>query len=208
MQAASSIKRRIKLKLVFKLLRLIQRIRQIGFNLLSTAHYCGNPAIHQPVQFVGEGKISFGQNIHIGVFPSPFYLSGYGYIESRYKSSLIEIGDNTWINNNFVAIAEHSSIKIGKNVLIGTNVEIYDSDFHGLEREQRRISDPVNAKPVMIGDDVFIGSNVKILKGVTIGQGSVIANGSIVTSNIDMNVIAGGMPAKILRKVNCRSIKG
>ena len=178
-------------------------MRQIKFNLLSTANYCGNPQIYQPVQFVGEGKILFGQNVNIGVFPSPFYLSGYAYIESREKSSLIEIGDNTWINNNFVAIAEHSSIKIGKNVLVGTNVEIYDSDFHGLEREQRRISDPANAKPVIICDDVFIGSNVKILKGVTIGQGSVIANGSIVSSNIEMNVVAGGMPAKIIRKVNC-----
>jgi len=121
---------------------------------------------------------------------------------ARGAGSLIEIGDNTWINNNFVAIAEHTAIKTGKNVLVGTNVEIYDSDFHGIERQLRRISDPAWARSVTICDDVFIGSNVKILKGVTIGQGSVIANGSIVTKSIPMNVIAGGIPAKVFRQIH------
>ena len=69
---------------------------------------------------------------------------------------------------------------IGKRVLIGANVEILDSDFHGLNIKDRGFSKADWAKPVVIEDDVFLGSNVRVLKGLTIGRGSVIANSSVV----------------------------
>ena len=43
--------------------------------------------------------------------------------------------------------------------------------------------------------------NVIILGGVTIGNGSVIAAGSIVTKSIPENVLAAGVPAKIVKKL-------
>ncbi|MCY1423806.1 Galactoside O-acetyltransferase [compost metagenome] len=51
---------------------------------------------------------------------------------------------------------------------------------------------------MVIGTNVFIGANVTVLKGVTIGDNSVIANGSVVNRDIPANVIAGGVPAKVL----------
>ncbi|RYE53255.1 MAG: prephenate dehydrogenase/arogenate dehydrogenase family protein, partial [Rhizobiaceae bacterium] len=54
---------------------------------------------------------------------------------------------------------------------LGANVEILDSDFHGLAVEDRGKSLPEWCRPVVIGDDVLIGSNVRIMKGVTIGNG-------------------------------------
>ncbi|MCD5385366.1 hypothetical protein LRZ95_01725 [Candidatus Gracilibacteria bacterium] len=42
---------------------------------------------------------------------------------------------------------------------------------------------------------------MKILKGVTIGDNSVIANGSVVTKSIQSNVIAGGVPAKVIKNL-------
>lgn len=139
--------------------------------------------------------------MNIGVFPSPFYLTSYAYIEARGKDASVELGTGSHINNGFVAIAEHTLIRIGRNVLVGTNVEIYDSDFHGLHRDRRKVSDPSMARPVIISDDVFLGSNVKVLKGVTIGAGSVVANGSVVVSDIPANVIAAGIPARVLRSI-------
>ena len=94
-------------------------------------------------------------------------------------------------------IAEHASISIGKNCLIGTNVEIIDSDFHGIRVEERGMSKPEWAKPVSVGNNVFLGSNVKICKGVSIGDGSVIANGAVVTKDVPSNVTAGGNPVKL-----------
>jgi galactoside O-acetyltransferase len=48
---------------------------------------------------------------------------------------------------------------------------------------------------------VWIGSNVSILPGVTIGDNSVIGAGSVVRSDIPANVVATGVPCRILRKI-------
>ncbi|MDC6166176.1 acyltransferase [Paucibacter sp. XJ19-41] len=201
MSAVSSARRRIKRKVAYGLLYLIQYARSLFFKVISTASAEGRPTLHQPMQLAGDGNIRFGRNIQIGVFPSPFYLSSYGYFEARSRDAAVQVGDGTVINNGFVAIAEHTSIVIGRNVLIGTHVEIYDSDFHGLNRHERSRSNPAWARPVLIGDDVFLGSNVKVLKGVRIGAGSVIANGSVVVRDIPDNVIAGGIPARVIREI-------
>ncbi len=182
-----------------KIVGFIQKVRICYYQLLSTCELIGRPVRFQPVQCVGNGSIEFIGKVTFGFFPSPFFHNGYCYLEARNRESKISFGDGTWINNNFVAISEHKSITIGKNVLMGTFVEIYDSNFHGLEPERRGISSPDEAAAVVIEDNVFLGSNVKILKGVTIGRNSIIANGAIVTKNIPSGVIAGGNPAKILR---------
>ena len=86
----------------------------------------------QPVLILGNGIVEFHKNVKLGYFPSPFFFSGYTHLEARNKSASISFGEDTHVNNNFVAIAEHTAITIGKRCFIGTNVEIVDSDFHGL----------------------------------------------------------------------------
>jgi len=140
-----------------------------------------------------DGRVTFG------VSASPFFLTGYGYLEAREPGASILICADTKINNNFIAIAEYGCIKIGSRCLIGMNVEILGSDFHGLKVEDRNRSEPSNSGDVVIGDDVFIGANVKILKGVHIGEGTVIANGAVVTKSIPSGVIAAGNPARVVR---------
>jgi maltose O-acetyltransferase len=179
----------------------VQIPRIFKYKLLSNCKVQGKPILLQPAQFVGRGAIHFDGRVCIGVFPSPYFFNGYAYIEARNPSANVMIGDGTWINNNFVAISEHKSITVGKNVLIGTFVEIYDSNFHGLEPDRRLVSCFEEASGVIIEDNVFIGSNVIVLKGVTIGRDSVIANGSLVTKSIPPGVVAGGSPAKILKKL-------
>lgn len=176
----------------------LQMARRCFYRLVSTNSFDGSPTLYQPLQCVGRGSVTFANDVRIGVFPSPGFLSTYAYLEARNESATIEIGCGTCINNNFCAIAEFSSISIGRNCLIGTCVEILDSDFHGLSIDQRRMSKAEWAAPVVICDGVFIGSNVKIMKGVTIGLGSVIANGSVVVNDIPAGCIAGGVPARKL----------
>jgi acetyltransferase-like isoleucine patch superfamily enzyme len=192
---------RIKRIIVSRVLRASQWIRILLYGALSTGKSEGNPRKMQPVIICGNGMVRFEKGVTLGYFPSPFFLSGYIHLEARGKESFICIGENTQVNNNFVAIAEHTSISIGKRCLIGTNVEILDSDFHGIRVADRNTSNRKKARPVVIGDDVFIGSNVKIMKGVVIGNGSVIANGSVVVSAVPSGVIAGGNPAKALRAI-------
>ena len=46
-----------------------------------------------------------------------------------------------------------------------------------------------------------IGFNAVITKGVAIGDNSVIAAGAVVTKNIPSNVVAGGVPARVIKKL-------
>ncbi|TEZ49613.1 maltose O-acetyltransferase [Escherichia coli] len=58
--------------------------------------------------------------------------------------------------------------------------------------------------PITIGNNVWIGSHVVINPGVTIGDNSVIGAGSIVTKDIPPNVVAAGVPCRVIREINDR----
>lgn len=53
---------------------------------------------------------------------------------------------------------------------------------------------------IRIGNDVWIGSRVTILRGVQIGDGAVIAAGAVVTKDVPPYTIAGGVPARPIRR--------
>ena len=192
---------RLRSRLALLAMRIVQRMRMMWYAALSTNVSVGRPVLHQPLQMAGSGTIRFHQNVRIGLFPSPGFLEGYAYIEARNPGAKVRVGSDTWINNGFRCIAEHTSITIGENCLIGANVEILDSDFHGLRLHERGVSKPEWAAPVVLEDNVFIGSNVRILKGVRIGTGSVIANSSVVIADIPPLVVAAGVPAKVIRSI-------
>lgn len=181
---------------------LFQYPRILKYKILSNCeNVIGNPIYNQPTQLLGRGTIQFGKNVNLGVSQSPFFYSGYGYIDARKEESKIFIDDNVWINNNFNICSEGQGIEVGQNTLIGLNFEVSDSDFHDLDPNKRITGFPRTAK-VIIGENVFIGNNVKILKGVSIGNNSVIANGSVVIKPIPKNVIAGGYPARIIKELD------
>jgi len=87
--------------------------------------------------------------------------------------------------------------------MIAPNVVIMDSDYHALWPPENRVINPAfeRDRDVIIGKNVWIGSSCMILKGVTIGDNSVIAAGSIITKNIPSSVLAGGVPAKVIRNL-------
>lgn len=116
-------------------------------------------------------------------------------------NSCIEIGDNVGISGSTLNASK--LIKIGNNVLIGSGCLITDTDSHPINWEDRLIDDveKIKSAPIIIEDNVFIGARSIILKGVTIGKCSVIAAGSVVTHSIPANVVAGGNPAKIIKKL-------
>lgn len=173
--------------------------RKLLFRAASTNTRMSGLAIeNQPVQYMGQGQIVFGQHVQLGFSPSPFFYDGSVYLESREYDATIHFGNNIMANNNLKVICERTRVEIGDNVLIGTNVEIIDSDFHAIDPAMRN-SGRHQCAPVIIGRNVFIGSNVRILKGVTIGENSVIGNSSVVSADVPANVIAAGFPAKVIR---------
>lgn len=176
-------------------------VRILFYRLLSTNKIIGTGySVTQPVLLIGIGKVYVGADTIFGWPDSPGFYSGYGYIEARTSEAFIKIGVRTIFNNNCRIISGGAGITIGDDCLVGTDVEIIDSDFHNLEPDpvQRKHGASIK-KPVVVGNNVFIGNGVRILKGVTIGDNSVVANGAVVASSIQNDVVVGGIPAKVIR---------
>jgi acetyltransferase-like isoleucine patch superfamily enzyme len=121
------------------------------------------------------------------------------------KNAVLHIGDNSGFSGTSIFVAK--KIIIGRNCNFGGNTSIWDTDFHPLDFQARRISDntKISAEGISIGDDVFIGANTIILKGVKIGDRAIIGAGSVVTKSIPSDEIWAGNPAKLIRKINYSS---
>jgi galactoside O-acetyltransferase len=53
----------------------------------------------------------------------------------------------------------------------------------------------------VIEDNVWLGTGVMVNPGVTIGRNSVIGAGSVVTKSIPANVVAAGVPCRVMRPI-------
>jgi galactoside O-acetyltransferase len=180
----------------------VRRARIWKYQALSTCRrVSGSPVILQPVLFLGGGRIALGREVEFGWPRSMLFYTGYCHLEAATPESVIEIGDEVQINNNAFIKSEGPGIRIGARALLGSEVTIYDSDFHDLRPQRRRDGQPRMAA-VELGEDVFVGDGVKILKGVRIGAHSVIGAGSVVTGSIPEGVIAAGNPARVIRALS------
>lgn len=112
----------------------------------------------------------------------------------------IRIGNNCGFSG--VAIGAAQSVIIGDRVIAGANSSISDTDWHPVDPKRRAAGEAGASDPVKIEDDVWLGANVVVLKGVTIGAGSTIAANSVVTKSIPPGVIAGGIPARPLKRIS------
>jgi len=179
--------------------RVIQKLRVLYYSALSS-NVCiqGTLKRSQPLLIAGEGNIIIKGTATLGYFPSPFYFSSYAHFDLRQNNPRIEIGNGVIINNSSTLIADGATISIGDDSLIGLNFTAMTSDAHGLKPEKRKTSD-YPRKNITIGNNVFIGNNVTILKGVIIGDNSVIGTGSVVVDNIPENVIAAGVPCRVIK---------
>ncbi len=188
--------RKVKEKIIENTL---QKSRVLFYSILSTITIKAQK--NQPVLANGEGTIVIGKNVVFGVRYASDYYTKYAYLNARTKTSYIEIGDHCMMNNNLSIISDGMCIIISQKCLIGSNVQILDSDFHELNPQDRFGGKDVKKKDVYIEENVFIGNNVTILKGVRIGKNSVLGNGAVVTKDIPENVVVAGNPAKIIRQI-------
>ena len=120
---------------------------------------------------------------------SPFYCD-YGYN--------IEVGDNFYTNFN-CTILDVGKVIIGDNVMLAPNVAIYTAG-HPIHPDSRNSGYEYGIS-ITIGNNVWIGGNTVVNPGVNIGDNAVIGAGSVVTKDIPANVIAVGVPCRVIREI-------
>lgn len=108
----------------------------------------------------------------------------------------ITIGRNVFINSG-CHFQDQGGIVIGDGSLIGHNVVLATIN-HDLDPKNGRKN---HYAPIKISNNVWIGSNVTILPGIAIGEWAVIAAGSVVTKDVPPYMVVGGIPAKVIKKV-------
>jgi hypothetical protein len=113
----------------------------------------------------------------------------------------IEIGARTRVNAHVTLWAgDHTGrIRIGSDCGFGPQAVLTASNY-GIEPGSPFFDQPKREADIVIGDDVWIGANVVVLAGVTVGDGTIVAAGSVVNKDLPAGVIAGGVPAKVIRK--------
>jgi acetyltransferase-like isoleucine patch superfamily enzyme len=156
------------------------RSRRLQFEL--------NCAYHTP----DEVRELFGQIIEqkmdedFGLFP-PFYT---------------DFGRNTHIGkkvfiNSCCHFQDQGGVYIGDGSLIGHCVVLATLNHHH-EPEKRQ---NLTHAPIRIGNGVWIGAHATVTAGVTIGDNAIIAAGAVVTKDVPANMIAAGVPARVIKHI-------
>jgi len=171
----------------------------------SNSQFCGRPVFHDrkilPTLFhkgVRHAIIAFGNcpaRLELAK-----YLKSCGFIlvtvihPSAIISGDVTIGEGTVVGAGAVI---NPSVIIGKNVIINTSASIDHECF---------IEDGVHICPgghlagrVVVGRGTWIGIGTTIIDKVHIGSNSFIGAGSVVISDIPDNVLAYGVPARVIR---------
>lgn len=120
---------------------------------------------------------------------TPPFWCDYGYN--------ITVGDFFYSNHNLI-ITDGAKVSFGDNVFVAPNC-CFTTAEHAIDPELRKRGVEV-AKPINIGNNVWIGAGATVLAGVSIGDNTVIGAGSVVTKSIPDNVVAVGVPCRIIRK--------
>ena len=207
----------VKIRLIRKICHIGSRLRTVFWRLWNPIWFKQNGIkygkhlqVNNKVYIMGGGKVTIGDDF---VFTSgdcfnPICRNLRGVFYTMTPESRIVIGDRVGISS--ACLWAKSSIIIGNDVNIGGDCLIIDNDAHPHDYMRRRRDymkrvgletyyDAIPTAPIVIGDDVWIGARSQILKGVHIGQRSIIAAGSVVTHDIPEDVMAGGVPCKVIK---------
>ncbi len=145
----------------------------------------------------------------VGVaIPQPDLVNLYGCTvgDGTRVGPFVEIQRNAHIGAR-CKISSHSficeGVTIEDEVFIGHGVMFTNDLFPRATTEDGQLQGDADwaCVPTRVGKRSSIGSNATILAGITIGEGALIAAGAVVTQDIPPGVLAAGVPARVVRKL-------
>lgn len=138
-------------------------------------------------QMLAEMFLEIGEDCYI---EPPFY--------ANWGGAHVRFGKSVYANFH-LTLVDDSYITVGDYTMFGPNVTISTAG-HPIDPGLRMRAMQYNM-PVTIGRNCWLGAGVIVMPGVTIGDNSVIGAGSVVTRDIPSNVVAVGVPCRVLREI-------
>lgn len=157
------------------------------------------------IQKAPGSVIKMGKNVTL-VSDSRANTAGINHavIIATYSSdAVVVIGDNVGLSGTSINCVSRCELKEG--VMLGANVNVWDTDFHPVAPDKRKAqTSPKEADtaPIIIEKNVWVGANTTILKGVTIGENTVVGTMSLVNKNLPANAICAGIPASKIKDLD------
>ena len=137
-----------------------------------------------------RGRIVIGSRVRISCDWAPVELvTG--------SDGVIEVADGAFINYGSL-ISARKRVRIGASVMVGNYSIIGDTDIPGIG--EPRPGPSGEPREIEIGDGAWLAARVTVLPGARIGAGAVIAAGSVVAGEIPAGAVAGGIPARVLKR--------
>jgi len=170
-------------KIIKKIIHLINKLLYRKFNIDLCPH-------NQWVIFKnGFMQKILGFNKHI---PWPVH-----YTSQIIAPEKIVIGNRTPGLSMNCFIDARNGIEFGENVWIGPRVSLISQDHCNID-----YNNYIESLPIKIGKNSLLCANSIILPSVCLGEHTVVAAGAVVTKSfLDGNVILGGNPARIIKKI-------
>lgn len=116
-----------------------------------------------------------------------------------YNPSSISIGKDVYIAYG-TWISAGGLIVIADEVTVGPYCVIVSSDHQ--QKNSSFFNGGVSNQPIYIDKGCWLGAHAVVTAGCHIGQGSLIGAGAICTNEIPQGVLAGGIPAKVIKRLN------
>ena len=135
---------------------------------------------------LGDGRIVIGARVEIG---------GWSTLTASPGGVLI-IGDDVFIGG-WCIVAAAERVEIGAEAMLAEMVSVRDHD-HDPDAPPR--SGALLVDPVRIGARAWIGGKASVLRGGQVGDDTVVGAHALVNSALPSNVLAAGLPARVLRQ--------
>ena len=117
----------------------------------------------------------------------------------RVHEGEVRIGAKTVLGQE-CTISAYQHVSIGRECILADRVMLIDFD-HGMVEVERPIRlQGIYKRDVRVGHNVWIGYGACILRGVEVGDNSVIGTNAVVTRDLPENSVAGGVPARLIRR--------
>lgn len=111
-----------------------------------------------------------------------------------YCSAKLKTGSNCWFGKNFT-IHGNGIVEIGDNCDVGKDVTFLTGVHETGTQEEGNVS-------ISLGEGSWIGADTTLGRNVTIGKGCMVLAGACVLKNMPENTLVGGVPARIVKKLD------